>query len=66
MATEFIVDIDCLLRECDPTGEQCDACSDVPWLQAGEIVAMIDGRTGRQLAYLCSDCIEQLRDECDG
>ncbi len=66
MATELMVDVDCLLRDCDPTGEPCDACSDVPWLHAGEIVAVIDGHAGKQLVYLCQDCIEQLRDECRG
>ncbi len=66
MATELIVDVECVLVDCDPTGEPCDGCSDIPWLRAGEIVAMIDGKRGRRLVYLCPDCIDQLREEVRG
>lgn len=66
MAAELTVDVDYLLRKCDPTGEPCEACSEIPWLHAEEIVTLINGHAGEMLVYLCNDCAAQLRDEVDG
>lgn len=63
MATEIYVEVDCIIRPCDPTGEACEGCDEVPYLNAEEIITFINGSEGERLVYVCRDCAEQLRGE---